>query len=85
MLTSHQLEGLFTILVSIFYLVFFPKDPSDPVSFLGYRMFSPRERDILVRRIQFDDPTKQKKHNIITLKELTTAVCTSANEFCIMF
>lgn len=72
---NQKIEGLFTCLVSIAFVLVFPKGPDYPVSYLGFRVFSEREKEILVRRIHIDDPGKQQERATITRKELTSTVC----------
>ncbi|KAL2154655.1 hypothetical protein VTH82DRAFT_3331 [Thermothelomyces myriococcoides] len=59
------IEGLFTILVGVLFIAFFPRSPSNPVSLFGVRYFSEREAQILQERVLRDDGTKiQPRQNV---------------------
>ncbi|KAK1778291.1 major facilitator superfamily domain-containing protein [Copromyces sp. CBS 386.78] len=64
------IEGIFTVLVGRAFLTFFPRNPEDPTSLLGFKYFSDREREILYRRVIIDDPSKEHKHTTIKKKEI---------------
>lgn len=64
------LEGLCTITAGLVFMALFPKDPSQPKSFLGFSMFNEREVYILNQRVLQDDASKERKHERISLKEL---------------
>ncbi|ROV89499.1 hypothetical protein VSDG_08513 [Cytospora chrysosperma] len=53
-----QLEGIYTVITGILFLVIFPKAPENPVSFMKIRLFNDRESHILKRRVDLDDPSK---------------------------
>ncbi|KAM0216343.1 hypothetical protein ACHAQI_002762 [Fusarium lateritium] len=52
------IEGIFTILVGILFILFFPDSPFNPVSIFKFSVFTEREKHILTKRILADDPTK---------------------------
>ncbi|KAK3905782.1 hypothetical protein C8A05DRAFT_30412 [Staphylotrichum tortipilum] len=64
------LEGLFTILVGIAFIAFFPLSTGKPVSILGIRYFSEREAQILQQRVLRDDPTKFQPRRNVTWGEI---------------
>lgn len=71
----EQLEGIFTVLVGICFLVFFPNQVSNPVSLAGLRYFSEREAEILYKRVMLDDPSKAHPKKSVSWPELREAVC----------
>ncbi|KAH6678850.1 major facilitator superfamily domain-containing protein [Plectosphaerella plurivora] len=64
------IEGIFTVLIGIFFLAVFPKSTSNPTSLFGARYFTERERLILTERIIRDDPSKAQPRQRISWKEL---------------
>ncbi|KAJ4174975.1 hypothetical protein NW754_005394 [Fusarium falciforme] len=64
------LEGIFTILVGIAFLVTFPTQVAKPVSLLGFRYFNEREAQILYERVLRDDPTKAQVKQSVTWEEM---------------
>lgn len=66
--------GGFTIVCGIILILFLPKDPSHPWPLSGISYFTPREREILWRRILIDDSSKEKKGQHVTKKEILTTV-----------
>ncbi|KAF7542388.1 hypothetical protein G7Z17_g11615 [Cylindrodendrum hubeiense] len=68
------LEGIFTILVGILFLVLFPKQVSRPVSLLGINFFTERETQILSQRVLLDDPSKARGKQHVTWNELKSAL-----------
>lgn len=60
-----KIEGLFTILVGVLFVMLFPRSSGNPFSLLGFRYFSEREAQILQQRVLRDDPTKfQPRRNV---------------------
>ncbi|EQB56921.1 putative transporter [Colletotrichum gloeosporioides] len=68
------LEGIFTVLVGICFLVFFPNQVSNPVSLAGLRYFSEREAEILYKRVMLDDPSKAHPKKSVSWPELREAL-----------
>ncbi|TEA15264.1 putative transporter [Colletotrichum sidae] len=68
------IEGIFTVLVGICFLVFFPNQVSNPVSLSGMRYFTEREAEILYNRVMFDDPTKAQPRRKVSGPELKAAL-----------
>ncbi|KAF5004552.1 hypothetical protein FDECE_8965 [Fusarium decemcellulare] len=68
------LEGLFTILVGIAFLLTFPQQVSNPVSLLRVRYFDERETQILVERVLRDDPSKAVVRHYVSRDELKAAL-----------
>lgn len=68
------IEGLFTILCGVIFLVCIPLGPSNPKTFLGYRYFTEHEEYILRQRVLLDDPSKEKKSDSISRKDLFTVL-----------
>lgn len=52
------LEGIYTVITGVLFLVIFPKAPENPVSFMKIRLFNDRESHILKKRVDLDDPSK---------------------------
>lgn len=65
---------MFTVVVGIFFITFFPKSPTNPVSILGIRYFDEREIHILSRRVLLDDPSKIHTHTHISKQEIKSAL-----------
>ncbi|KUI65292.1 hypothetical protein VM1G_00787 [Cytospora mali] len=63
------LEGIYTVVTGIVFLIIFPKSPENPVSFLRIRLFSDRESHILKARVHLDDPTKAQGRAHVSLDE----------------
>ncbi|EWZ02473.1 hypothetical protein FOCG_07013 [Fusarium oxysporum f. sp. radicis-lycopersici 26381] len=63
------LEGIFTILVGILFILFFPDSPFNPVSLFKFGVFTEREREILTKRILKDDPSKIHAKPNVTKEE----------------
>ncbi|KAF4447766.1 alternative sulfate transporter [Fusarium albosuccineum] len=70
------LEGIFTVLVGIAFLITFPNQVSNPVSLLGYRYFTDREAQILYERVLRDDPSKAQLRQHVTWEELKNVFTT---------
>jgi hypothetical protein len=70
------IEGLFTLVVGVTFVLLFPSSPESPVNLLKKRYFTERETHILVQRVLLDDPTKRHKSKNVTGKELKATVCT---------
>lgn len=68
------IEGMFTIVIGILFITFFPKSPSNPVSIMGIRYFNEREIHILSRRVLLDDPSKIHTHTHISAAEIKAAL-----------
>ncbi|EAQ93102.1 hypothetical protein CHGG_01337 [Chaetomium globosum CBS 148.51] len=63
--TQMKIEGLFTILVGVLFVMLFPRSSGNPFSLLRFRYFSEREAQILQQRVLRDDPTKfQPRRNV---------------------
>ncbi|KAK4647822.1 uncharacterized protein QC761_104730 [Podospora bellae-mahoneyi] len=62
------LEGLFTIVVGLIFIAFFPQSPANPRSLIAgksFRYFTERESAILQARVFKDDPSKlQPRQNV---------------------
>ncbi|KAF4948115.1 hypothetical protein FGADI_9902 [Fusarium gaditjirri] len=63
------LEGIFTILVGILFILFFPDSPFNPVSLFKFGVFTEREKEILKKRILKDDPSKIHAKPNVTKEE----------------
>ncbi|KAF5625865.1 nicotinamide mononucleotide permease [Fusarium tjaetaba] len=63
------LEGIFTILVGILFILFFPDSPFNPVSLFKFGVFTEREKEILTKRILKDDPSKIHAKPNVTQEE----------------
>ncbi|KAF5704698.1 alternative sulfate transporter [Fusarium globosum] len=63
------LEGIFTILVGILFILFFPDSPFNPVSLFKFGVFTEREKEILAKRILKDDPSKIHAKPNVTKEE----------------
>jgi len=61
---------MLTILAGIIFLTLFPTSPSNPTSLLHHTYFTPRESQILHRRILLDDATKSQLSRHVSLTEL---------------
>ncbi|RKL13130.1 hypothetical protein BFJ68_g7515 [Fusarium oxysporum] len=61
--------GIFTILVGILFILFFPDSPFNPVSLFKFGVFTEREREILTKRILKDDPSKIHAKPNVTKEE----------------
>ncbi|KAH7123254.1 major facilitator superfamily domain-containing protein [Dactylonectria estremocensis] len=68
------LEGIFTLLVGIAFLLTFPNNVSNPVSLLRYQYFTERETQILSLRVLRDDPSKAQVGQNVTSAELISAL-----------
>ncbi|KAK1770208.1 major facilitator superfamily domain-containing protein [Phialemonium atrogriseum] len=64
------IEGMFTVVVGIIFLLLFPQSTSKPVSLVGIRLFSERESYILTSRVLADDPQKEHAKSYVTPAEL---------------
>lgn len=73
-----QIEGIFTVLVGVAFLLTFPESTSNPVSRLKYRYFNERETQILTLRILRDDPSKAHASKNVKWVELKAAVSSSS-------
>ncbi|AEO70550.1 uncharacterized protein THITE_2122161 [Thermothielavioides terrestris NRRL 8126] len=62
--------GLFTILVGVIFIAFFPLSPANPVSLLGIRYFSEQEAHILQQRVLRDDPSKFQPRRSVSWAEI---------------
>ena len=72
--SSLQIEGLFTVVVGLVFVVFFPKSISNPVSIMGIRYLNDREVYILSNRVLHDDPTKAHAGLNVSWAELKATV-----------
>ncbi|KAF5606112.1 nicotinamide mononucleotide permease [Fusarium pseudocircinatum] len=63
------LEGIFTILVGVLFILFFPDSPFNPVSLFKFGVFTEREKEILTKRILKDDPSKIHAKPNVTKEE----------------
>ncbi|KAF4457742.1 hypothetical protein F53441_366 [Fusarium austroafricanum] len=63
------LEGIFTILVGILFIILFPDSPFNPVSIFKFGVFTDREKEILAKRILADDPSKIHAKPNVTREE----------------
>ncbi|KAI1010636.1 hypothetical protein LB503_005133 [Fusarium chuoi] len=63
------LEGIFTILVGVLFILFFPDSPFNPVSLFKFGVFTEREKEILKKRILKDDPSKIHAKPNVTKEE----------------
>ncbi|KAH6683625.1 major facilitator superfamily domain-containing protein [Plectosphaerella plurivora] len=52
------IEGLIAFTCGLIFILIFPKDPSNPVSIMGFSYFDERQKYILRQRIIADDKTK---------------------------
>ncbi|KAF4973355.1 hypothetical protein FSARC_333 [Fusarium sarcochroum] len=68
------IEGIFTILVGIAFLLTFPDQVIKPVSILKVRYFTERESQILYQRVLRDDPSKAQVGQHVTMKEIKSAL-----------
>ncbi|KAK7519667.1 alternative sulfate transporter [Phyllosticta citriasiana] len=68
------IEGMFTVVMSVLFALFFPQSPLRPSSILGLQYFTDREAEILHRRIIVDDPRKLAKKKWINWSELGSAL-----------
>ncbi|KAH6693765.1 alternative sulfate transporter [Plectosphaerella plurivora] len=68
------LEGMFTILVAIAFIAFFPQSTVNPVSLLGRRYFDDHEIQILTTRVFRDDPSKINVRTHVSRNELKAAL-----------
>ncbi|KAJ4264354.1 hypothetical protein NW762_005551 [Fusarium torreyae] len=68
------LEGLFTVVVGITFIVMFPNQVSNPVSLVGIRYFNEKEAEILAQRVLRDDPSKAIMRRHINRQELIAAL-----------
>ncbi|KAG7149737.1 MFS transporter prlL like protein [Verticillium longisporum] len=68
------LEGVFTVVVGVTFLSFFPKSPSKPTSLFAFGWFTERERQIMVARILRDDPSKSQSRPSISWQETKQAL-----------
>ncbi|KAK0656875.1 alternative sulfate transporter [Cercophora newfieldiana] len=64
------IEGILTVLAGVIFLTLFPSSPSNPTTLLHHVYFTPRESQILHRRILLDDATKAQTHRHVSLSEL---------------
>lgn len=72
------IEGIFSVLVGLIFLALFPKNTSNPVSLLGFRLFTEKESQILTKRILRDDPSKISAKPNISRQEMRNVVCNLA-------
>ncbi|VUC26854.1 unnamed protein product [Clonostachys rosea] len=63
------LEGIFTVLIGLTFLLFFPDQVTNPKSLLGLCYFNERETQILYQRVIRDDPSKKQVGTHITLED----------------
>ncbi|KAJ4248370.1 hypothetical protein NW762_012700 [Fusarium torreyae] len=68
------IEGIFTVLVGIAFLLTFPDEVIKPVSILKVRYFTERESQILYQRVLRDDPSKAQVGQHVTMKEIKSAL-----------
>lgn len=68
------IEGIFTILCGVVFLLCIPLGPQNPATLFGYRYFTEREEHILRQRVLLDDPSKEKKSHSISKKELLSVL-----------
>ncbi|THY34680.1 alternative sulfate transporter [Aureobasidium pullulans] len=68
------IEGIFTILCGVVFLLCIPLGPQNPATLFGYRYFTEREEHILCQRVLLDDPSKEKKSHSISKKELLSVL-----------
>ncbi|KAM0540964.1 hypothetical protein ACHAPJ_013426 [Fusarium lateritium] len=68
------IEGIFTVLVGIAFLLTFPDQVIKPVSILKVRYFTERESQILYQRVLRDDPSKAQVGQHVTMKEIKSAL-----------
>ena len=65
---------MFTVLVGVLFIAFFPLSSANPVSILGIRYFTERESQILQQRVLRDDPTKGQPRQNVTWGEIKATV-----------
>ncbi len=65
---------MFTVLVGVLFIAFFPLSSANPVSLLGLRYFNERESQILQQRVLRDDPTKGQPRQNVTWGEVKATV-----------
>ena len=70
---------MFTIVVGVIFVVFFPQSVAKPINLFRHRYFTERESYILVQRVLIDDPTKHHDHRNITYEEIKRTVRSNAN------
>ncbi|KAG7102265.1 putative transporter like protein [Verticillium longisporum] len=75
------LEGVFTVVVGVTFLSFFPKSPSKPTSLFAFGWFTERERQIMVARILRDDPSKSQSRPSISWQETKQAASQALSKF----
>ncbi|KAF4967359.1 hypothetical protein FSARC_5082 [Fusarium sarcochroum] len=63
------LEGIFTLLVGIIFIFFFPDSPFNPYSIFKFGIFTDKEKQILTKRILLDDPSKIHAKPSVTKEE----------------
>ncbi|KAM0334504.1 hypothetical protein ACHAQA_001533 [Verticillium albo-atrum] len=68
------IEGIFTVLIGIGFLITFPNKVNDPVSLLKYRYFTEREAQIIYERVLRDDPTKAQPKSHVTWAEMKSTL-----------
>lgn len=68
------LEGIFTVLCGVLLILFLPKDPSNPYPLSRISYFTAREREIMVKRVLLDDPSKEKRTHHVTLQQIKKTV-----------
>ncbi|KAM0541665.1 hypothetical protein ACHAPJ_013140 [Fusarium lateritium] len=68
------LEGIFTLIIGITFILLFPNQVSNPVSLVGIRYFNEREAEILTQRVLRDDPSKAIIRRHINRQELIAAL-----------
>ncbi|KEZ40897.1 hypothetical protein SAPIO_CDS7896 [Scedosporium apiospermum] len=68
------LEGVFTILIGIAFILAVPFSTAKPVSVLGFRYFTESESRILTERVLRDDPSKAQLGRNVSWKELKAVV-----------
>ena len=72
---------MFTIVVGVIFMVFFPQSVANPVNLFRHVYFTERESQILVHRVLRDDPTKHHTHTNITYEEIKRTVISKASGF----
>lgn len=70
----QKIEGVFTILVGLVFLLLFPRSVGLPKSLAGITYFNQRESRILVQRVLLDDPSKAEGRRKIAWAEVKRAV-----------
>lgn len=70
------IEGLIAIACFFIFLIFFPESPRNPLPlfFKNLTLFSPREREIIFRRVVIDDEKKVDTHRALRKDEILGAL-----------